>query len=264
MKKHFFTIFVISFLFNLNAHCQNIQTATFDDGTKINYEILKNSFSDMKKFRINLCPFYTQGPRVEFNYFHLDKFMANLTVGVPIASSELVGIDGTYFLFSSSKKKMYKMSLKSVHTGYKSYNVYTVQTEMEKKKYFGIHGGYYYTSGYRFDGHAVFAGLGFVSGRYIDIMVHNDDPNVKKRKKRSKAAIYSTIYADVIYFPINTVKLTDNEISNGYKSSDIYNTIAFRSYFSEYFSAFNLRLGFQYGPSKERKIHPYLGFGFSF
>jgi hypothetical protein len=133
MKTVFlFPFFVLSIIFT-NAQ----ERVTFDDGTEMTLHGADYTYAEIRKFNFGPC-LVLDGLMdfkvFQFHYLKPEKFYVSSSIGLTGVSAE-----GIVFFSGKTKEKKKKLILKSVPTGYKSYNSYALRTTVEKRKEVGAY-----------------------------------------------------------------------------------------------------------------------------
>ena len=129
MLKHAFLVYLSSLLMYSTAYSQR-ETANFDDGTSMDYEILDTNPDMINKINI----FYLKGLGVDY-------YMPKLGVISGKYFPRRYGVEGMIFFHSKEKKKEENLILKSVG-GYFTTHYY-VKKSLPSRISWGLHSGYY-------------------------------------------------------------------------------------------------------------------------
>ena len=134
-------------LFSILVQAQTVAekeyTATFEDGTKINYSVVSLSGDDLFK---NCIAYYgmarDNGLVSDFYYsrFEKDKYYASATLGFNLIQRSIADfdVDGIYFLSNSTKNYKLPLGVKTTYSGSVETH-YNIKTEAEKGRHFGVH-----------------------------------------------------------------------------------------------------------------------------
>jgi len=185
-------LFIVSVLlvFFTNILAQK-KTATFKDGTKIDYEILKNHTDQMTPFTMDIYFEYPYN-----NFINLSYFIPKVCYLEANTNGSGGGIGGLLFFYSYEKTKTKKMPIAS-SVDYRGGTVFVVKDDLIKKTYIGGHVEYNFISKNNFissQTHEIALGLGLFSGKFVRLI---SDEN-RKRKLKTTLSIYSDllIYSD--------------------------------------------------------------------
>ena len=261
MKKRIFVAILMTISFFATCLSQK-NTATFSDGTSIDYEVLDKNPDNMHKFSI-----YTLNG-INLSYIKPNSFYASVKYGF-----WRIGGEGTIFLSTSETEKAKKHVIKSENTGYRTVTNYVIKPMVTVKTYVGIHTGYYYLDySNRWTGlntnymkaNEVFLGLGITRARFTKLMVNYGD-----KPRMLKGTLQVNFYADAIYFAGRSIIPYDSEDIT--TLDDISTSMGFRVYMDGKASfsrrsdiGVTWKLGYQSGPYKTeaRVLDLLLGFGF--
>ncbi len=199
MKK-LFTLFAMAApFFSFAQH----YTSTFEDGVKIDYDIISDKFNDSK--RINVFFHEWSGNAEEIGMglgasYHLpDKFFAEATYGFYPASS--ISFDGIYFLKSWDKMKKTSMSVKSEYVGNNTIKKYIIKYEIPRRCHIGPHVGYetisFRSTAEMTGASQIYIGFGFFRGRFLNMVIGDKKP-IKRRGTSQFGA-----YADLVIASVN-------------------------------------------------------------
>lgn len=205
MKKIYFLLCLLSVLVVLNTSAQR-QTATFDDGTKVDYEILTNKYKDSHHFSI-----YLGGNTLSTIYsyylgasYRSDKFLINTNVN-PFGydTPKSFNVNGVLFLKEFEKEKDSRLRVKSEYTGSNTKTVYYIKSKMIKSTYIGPHLGY--SAGFKlasdddstfFTQNEIAIGVAIVFGRHTKYVVIDKGNSPTKFMGTGQFATY----LDLLYF----------------------------------------------------------------
>jgi hypothetical protein len=167
------------------------KTATFKDGTKIDYEILKNHTDQMTPFTMDIYFEYPYN-----NFINLSYFIPKICYTEVNTNGSGGGIGSLFFFHSFEKTKTKKMPIAS-NVDSRGGTVFVVKDDLIKKTYIGGHIEYNYLSNNSFietQTHEIAIGLGLFSGKFVRLV--SDEK--RKRKLKTTLSIYSDllIYSD--------------------------------------------------------------------
>lgn len=202
---------------NAQVDGNQVQTATFEDGTTIKFSMIENNGDDLYKNAIGIIGASDDAGGITSLYFSRiepEKYHLNFNLGMGISGSTAISAAGTYFLFSSLKKYTLPFTLKTTVSG-NTETHYVIKTDAFKGKHLGIHAeiGYrksqldeYYQWGgsaeqyylHSFSNESVALGIGYASTK--NGIVHVDNFNSYAGGSR-----LFTASADVIFFPGQSV-----------------------------------------------------------
>lgn len=198
-------------------------TASFEDGVKVDYEIISDKFEKCKPVNILFGGFIcnsaeASGKGLGISYYQPDKFFASARVGFLAGFGYFV--EGTYFIQSWDKIKKTSFSVKSEYVGNNTVKKYVIKYDIPKQKHWGPHIGYesinpFYTEDVK-GGGMLTIGLGYLQGRFLNVMIAGDKKPVKMRGTGHMGA-----YADVAIYMVSY-----SDLYTGTK----YSNVGFRTY----------------------------------
>jgi hypothetical protein len=270
MKKYLIAQLLIFYPISL-IYCQQ-QTAKFEDGRVINYEILNNRIDDIKKLNIS----YLNG--INVGYYSHRKFQASIKYQPAISDLWGVkyGFDGIIFLKTFEIEKAKKLAVAAEPAGYyhehQIIKKYIIRPTFLISKELGLHLGAYYNeyiaglrnlpSDYYIQANELFVGIGYVRSLHIEAKF--DYGHEYQKRSATKQAFY---YADVVFYANKEIIPADtNDII---EEDNVSQNMGFRIYceWKNSFGKNNIgimyRLGFQTGPYLQRGW-PILGIGLCF
>lgn len=229
------------------------QTAVFEDGTKIDYEILEKD-GDLRRRMIMGLGFIQYGDVINLlsiDYFEPGKFWVEAKTGLAFAE-----VNGLVFLNSSEREKVKSIPLRSTYVGANTTLVHVIKNPLNLKKYFGIHAGYAYKdyNSYQFGGgsHGAFNELALGVGMYK--VLHTRYRVQAEKKPQKKLGENSLgIFADALFY-VGSSGIPSDAESN-------YETLGYRIYLEGKNTGVTYKLGVMKGPQKDVFI-PMFGFGF--
>jgi len=202
MKK---TLLISVFLcVNLLTFSQTL-TAKFDDGTEINYDVLKDKFNDSKPLNLmweGLSMNNLDGQSYIFgaSYYSADKFYTSAHLGLLGGFSFLV--DGIYFISSWDKEKTLKFSVKEEYVGANTIKKYVVSHQLEKHYLWGPHIGYGFanitTDTYKNSGE-IEVGVSIFRGKFLNVLIQNE----KRKAVKKRGTTQFALYADFVHYFID-------------------------------------------------------------
>jgi hypothetical protein len=119
-----------------------VQTATFEDGTTIKFSMVENAGDELYTNSLAVIGnLYASGGGTALYFSHIrpDKFFANAEVcpGM-IGNEQEFHVGGMYFLAAKQKKYTLPFTLKSVVSG-NTETHYVIKTDAYKGRHFGVH-----------------------------------------------------------------------------------------------------------------------------
>ena len=207
MKAKYIVIAFTLLLITFKVDAQHY-TATFEDGVKLDYDIVTNKFADSKRFNVmwegvllSALSIDQGGYMFGASYCIPDKFYASAHVNFLGGFTGMV--DGIYFLKSWDKIRKTSFIVKSDYEGY-NIKHYVIKTEIPLRWSWGPHIGYAFASAssldtmLRFKSSAeIFAGLALFRGKFFSPLLSSGTKPVKMRR----TSIFA-LYADFVYTPI--------------------------------------------------------------
>ncbi|MGB1075030.1 MAG: hypothetical protein ACPGYK_02500 [Flavobacteriales bacterium] len=207
-------------LLPLNGWCQR-QSAAFEDGTKIEYEVLTDRPEHMSRLGIFWGAFTTdlvEGLQIQFAI--PGKGLVSLQTNVlgaalygdapdslytqnepPAARS--FRLRGVYFIKTNDKPKTLGLTLKSESTGYNEQTVYQLEYEVPRTYAWGVHGGIGYrntdllaSSPYGLTYTELAMGVALTRSRNIALMTSTG----KGKPRKYKGSSQMLLYADALLF----------------------------------------------------------------
>ena len=208
MKAKYTFLLLVTFIVAFSAKAQHY-TATFEDGVKLDYDIVTNKFADSKHINvmfeaalISALAVRQGGYMLGASYCEPDKFYA--TAQMNFVGGLVAMVDGIYFLNSWDKIRKTSFIVKSDYEGY-NIKHYVIKTEIPLRWNWGPHIGYAFASAGALDTMArfkssneVFVGLALLRGKFFSPLLSAGTKPVKMRR----TSIFA-IYADFVYTPIS-------------------------------------------------------------
>lgn len=202
MKK-LFTLIALSFpFFSFAQH----YTATFEDGKKIDYDIISDKFKDSKPLNIlfgeTLLSYGIFFEGLGASYHVPDKFVAEASFG--LLPTGAIHAEGIYFLKSWDSPKNMKFSVKSEYVGNNTIKKYIVKYELQRRAHIGPHIGFSTTNHGGGGTNAqssseLSVGFGFFRGRFLNILLSGEDQKPVKMRGTSQFGAY----ADIVIYMLN-------------------------------------------------------------
>ncbi len=264
MKKFLLLLAVAAPFFSFAQHF----TSTFEDGKKIDYDIISDKFNDSKPLNILFGGFLTHldanGEDFDLgaSYYSKDKFFALSRLGIGAADNNSftltsISLEGIYFLRSWDKSKEIKFPVKSEYAGNNTIKKYMVKHDLQKRLHWGPHIGFSFPTHfvasdyYNYSGEINF-GAGFFRGKFLSVVITDDQKPIKMRGTGQFAA-----YADIVYYMYSY-----NSNYTGTK----YSPLGFKMYINGKGSLWGKRdFGFTYtlgaGTGGVYSFYPIIGFG---
>lgn len=250
MKLKIVSVVLLCMLTSAAGYGQQ-NTAKFNDGTVIDYEIVEKNPDKVSQYNISFLNGFN------LNYFKPNKY--SVTANYAIWK---YGVEGIVYFSSFEKEKAKNIAIKSEHTGYRTVTNYMIKPVLPVKTSIGIHLGYNYcdyTSEYSLNNnilktHLAYAGIAITRVKLRKILVnYGSQPQLFRRSSQIN------LFADVLYFG-GRKYFPDPEDEDGvvYNNVDEFSRqIGFRVYFEGKSSlsqkkdfGFAWKLGYKSGPYK--------------
>ena len=262
------------------------QTAVFEDGRKMDYNLLSEDCEDMKPLWLHwgaLGEGSIYGAQIDT--WIPGKARIQLTTSI-LGTNVLQGdredsvyvdgirpggrpwrLRGHVFLKSWTKSKTKRISLKSESTGYKEVTSYTMEMEMPRTSYLSFHGGIGYqnlAATEDINWREIALGVSLVRARHLDFEVYDEG---KTGALRRRGGSFMELYADALIFTgadPYTVSLLEEYAAEGREPRSLGMEVAWKGMATgSSKGGFGLwvKSGVMVGPYR---IHPLFGAGFSF
>jgi hypothetical protein len=262
MKKIYSTLFFV--VMTVIAYSQQY-TANFDDGTKVDYDVISDKFTDCKPFNIRWGGIEygldeSHGYQLGASYFMKDKFYSQIHFNLLNGFGLLA--EGVYFLKSWNKEKTLNFPVKEEYAGYNTIKKYLVKHTLQRQYYLGPHIGYAYNNivkdGYKYSGD-ISLGAALYRGKFIKVTIQDA---VRTKPTKMRGTTQFGLYTDFVYYMITTDSTSSNTSINTTKHSNI----GFRMFISGKGSLWGKRdFGLFYllgaGTGGTESLYPMLGFG---
>jgi hypothetical protein len=188
-----------------------MKTATFDDGVKVNYEIIENNPDKIKPGVMRIA-FGTLG----INYQYLKPKQMEINGGLGFDAS----VNGSilYALAPYEKEKKGNLSLKSQYVGANTVKVYVIKdVGYTQYNFFGVHGGVKYALPliYKYSYLQTAIGLGHFKTKHMAYFVEDKSTGKNSRITYTKR---SGFYADLLFFPTYAEKSSKSSSSSSTSS----------------------------------------------
>ena len=200
-----------------SAHAQT-RTAVFEDGSKLDYNVLSESPEDLKPMWLHWGTF-SEGALygAQVDKWIPGKARIQFTTSLIGANSSMSDdnsefVDGTspagrswrlrghVFLSSWTKTKTKRLSLQSKSTGYNEVTRYTVEMDVPRNSYLAFHGGVSYQNLAAVESVSygeLALGVSLVRARHIDFEVYDEG---KAGAVRQRGGSFMELYADALIF----------------------------------------------------------------
>lgn len=209
MKKFLAILCLLSASVYMQAQ---MQTATFDDGTKVNFEVIENNPDKIKPGVMRIA-FGTLG----INYQYLKPKQMEINGGLGFDAS----VNGSilYALVPYEKQKKGTLSLKSQYIGANTVKVYVIKdVGYTQYNFFGVHGGVKYTVPfiYQYGYLQTAIGVGHFKTKRLVYFVEDKATGKNSRISYTKR---SGVYADFLFFPVYNEKSRSSSSSSSAKAT---------------------------------------------
>ena len=195
MKK---IIFFLITIFSVHVclaqkHNEDMQTAVFEDGTKIDFKLLQTDLSEMHEWAIETARLNSYIRYIGVYHYVPDKYYACLNLGL-----EGIGAEVVYYLRTEEKPTNLSVPLKQEYSGNNTITKYMIKIPDAKRKiYLGAHVGYAHIFSKDLESEEITLGGALVRGRHVKTLIQ-----MKKGKLVTKRGTsFNTLYADLLVYP---------------------------------------------------------------
>ena len=240
-------------------------TATFDDGTKIDYELVEKELSQMHHWAVELPTRLDVGYRLLAVYYYSpEKFRASAFIGFGT-----YGADGIYYLNSWSKQKPLNLPLKSSYTGANTTTTYYARIPDARRTFYmgphlAINQNKWKTDRDSIQGTSIGLGWALTRGRHAKWIIQG-----RKRPISVRGTSFNSLIFDLNYFAGLRNISTASQSYTPQPVGDISTPFGVKLYYEGRTSfvmhrEFGIHYSVGYSLSANKKAEPIAGFGFYF